>query len=421
MKKILFCIQWYPSYDSANTYCDEQIIKALQSDEKYEIHCLTYKRLQDNEYEVLEKVKIHRFKRSWFWTWYIDQTHNKKFFSSIAEKISRCFLRLKQIITIPLYPIYEPIQCIRFAYYARKLHKREKFDIVVSEFHGMDSLLAGLYLKIHNPSIKFVPIYWDSLAGGYLPKYLPEFYSRKRRIKLEHKISIYADKIIAIKYSRKIYDILNIKLTYIDKICFLDIPRVDLSKAIHPKPLDSDLKLIIEPSAINVIFAGSLGKRDVSYLFSLLNDLGREVNLIMLCNKLYHSELHMLSKRNPFITVKILEYLPYDKLSQLLCASNILLNLGNENPYLVPSKIYDYISYAKPIISICNIDDDTSKLVLSNYPAALIIDERESKAYNLNNLKQFLDVIDLEIDLKILEKSYFNATGKAYADILRTL
>lgn len=419
MKKILFCIQWYPPYDSANTYCDEQIIKELVKDKDCEIHCLTYKRPQDKLYEVINSVHVHRFKRGLFWSWYIDQIHNNKKYSKIAVKINRILLRLKQLIYIPIYPIYEPIQCLRFAYNARRLNNKEHFDIVISEFHGMDSLLAGYYLRSIDKSIKYIPIYWDSMTGGYLPKYLPESFSRKRRLCLERKISSISDKIFAIKYSRIIYDSLGINFEDREKYTFLDIPRIDFSKSSNPIPLDEDLRPVIEHSSVNIIFAGSLGKRTVSYILSLLNDADKKINLIMVCGKQYHYDLSEYSKSYQSLTLKILDYMPYHKLSQLLYASDIFLNLGNDNPYLVPSKVYDYISYAKPIISICNIDDDTSKQVLSNYPNSLIIDERDCREYNVKKIKQFFYHYDKIIDISKLKELYSDATGKAYSDIIR--
>lgn len=419
MKKILFCIQWYPSYDSANTFCDEQIIKELVKDKDCEIHCLTYKRPQDKEYEVIDKVHVHRFKRGIFWSWYIDQIHNNRRYSNVAEKINRFFLRLKQFINIPLYPVYEPIKCLRFAYNAKRLNNKENFDIVISEFHGMDSLMAGYYLKNVDKSIKYIPLYWDSMAGGYLPKYLPDSFSRKRRIWLERKIASISDKILAIKYSRAIYDMLGIKLENSEKYIFLDIPRIDFSKALNYRSLDDDLKSVVENFAINIIFAGSLSKRTVSYVLSLFNDVDQNINFIMVCSKLYHSELSEYSKLYPSLTLKVLDYMPYDKLSQLFYASDILLNFGNDNPCLVPSKVYDYISYAKPIISICNIDNDTSKQVLNNYTNSLILDERDSTEHNIKKIKHFLNNLDKTIDISELEDLYTDATGKAYSDIIR--
>lgn len=424
MKKVLFCLQWYPSYDSANGFCDEEIIRALKREGGYDIHCLTYKTLTDKETEELDGVKVHRFKRGRFWTWYTDQAQNKKRYLKIAEWIYRFLLRIKEVITIPLYPVYEPIQCHRFASAARALDEKEHFDVVVAEFHGMDSLWAGYRLKRNRPSIKFVPLYWDSLAGGYPAKYLPEKFCLSRRVKLEKRIDRIADSIVALKSTKEVYGRIGMEDSLLSRIHFLSIPRVDVSKAKVERPLPEDLKDLIRPGFVNILFAGSPGKRSFDYLFGLLDGVGRamSVNLIIVCRELFHGELLKKGEKYNHFSLRVVNYMPYDSLSCLLSASDVLLNIGNESKFLVPSKIYDYVSYAKPVMSLYGIDEDTSKLMLLRYPAKLLIDEREDLQESIAMTASFFDgLVNYSIDPTFVESLYEDATGKAYVNVLNSL
>ena len=424
MRKILFCLQWYPSFNSANGFCDEEIIRALKRERGYDIHCLTYKTLADKVAEELDGVKVHRFKRGLFWTWYTDQVQNKKRYRRLAEGLYRFLLRIKEVLTIPLYPVYEPILCLRFASAAIALDKKEHFDVVVAEFHGMDSLWAGYCLKRSRPSIKFVPLYWDSLAGGYPAKYLPEKYCMSRRGKMEKRLDIIADRIIALKSTKEVYGRVGLAEDIISKVHFLSIPRVDVTKSKVIRHLPEDLKEFIRPGFVNVLFAGSPGKRSFDYLFELLDGVGREisVNLIIVCRELFHDELLKKGEEYNHFSLLVGNYMPYDKLSCLLSSCDVLLNIGNESKFLVPSKIYDYVSYAKPIMSLYGIDEDTSKLMLQRYPAKLLINERDDLMESVAKTVSFFEgLANYSINPTLIESLYEDATGKAYVKVLNSL
>ena len=198
MKKILFTIQWYPAKDSANVLCDDKIIQELLKTDNYEIHCLVYRPNGMAEFEILNEVRIHRFSRGLYFRYYLWAIENK---SKIGAAINRIILRIKQILTIPIYPCYEPLATLTYAKEAKKLHKKEKFDIVISEHHGFDTLYAGHTLKKYDPNIKFIPILWDPFTGKEPAKYLPKGYAEKKLLHSESKILSNADCIIAMRSS----------------------------------------------------------------------------------------------------------------------------------------------------------------------------------------------------------------------------
>jgi len=52
-------------------------------------------------------------------------------------------------------------------------------------------------------------------------------------------------------------------------------------------------------------------------------------------------------------------------------SADILVNIGNTNPFQEPSKIIEYASTGKPIINITSISEDSSALALEKYPAVI--------------------------------------------------
>jgi hypothetical protein len=59
--------------------------------------------------------------------------------------------------------------------------------------------------------------------------------------------------------------------------------------------------------------------------------------------------------------------------------AGLLMNIGNDSPYQLPSKIVEYASLGKPILNIAGIHNDSSAEFLRNYPALLnIFDDSET-------------------------------------------
>mgnify|MGYP003965942691 FL=1 len=51
--------------------------------------------------------------------------------------------------------------------------------------------------------------------------------------------------------------------------------------------------------------------------------------------------------------------------------ADILINIGNDTNYQLPSKLVDYAASGLPIVNIVSVADDSSLDFLSNYPAAM--------------------------------------------------
>lgn len=371
MKKLLFIIQSYPSERSANVRCDEKVMKELLSTGTYEIHCLTYQYEWQPLKEEINGFHIHRFRKSPMWdiyTW--ARHHTEKRLAKIIMKLNRVSLRIKQFVTIPIYPCYEPINSRLYARAAVKLNKREHFDMVLAEHHGYDTLYAGHILKSKlGENIKFIALLWDPFTGKSNPKYLPKAYAEKRIIKSEKKVLSNADAIVAMKSSESYHKEHSVNKSYYHKYHFLDIPGIVPPNPVHEK------SGFIKEGMINILYSGllNLTYRDPTFIVETISKskFSEQINLIFLCSgddavrKLH--DLRITFKGNMIIH----GYVEGDVFSAVMQHADIFLNIGGENPYMVPSKIFGYMSYGKPIISTYSIEDDASKLYLEKYPLSL--------------------------------------------------
>ena len=413
MKKILFTIQWYPAKDSANVLCDDKVIQELLKTGNYEIHCLVYRPNGLAKFEILNGVRIHRFSRGLYFKYYLWARKNK---SKIGTAINRIILRIKQILTIPIYPCYEPLATLKYAKEAKKLHKKEKFDIVISEHHGFDTLYAGHALKKYDANIKFIPILWDPFTGKEPAKYLPKGYAEKKLLHSERKILSIADCIIAMRSSEEYHKKMSINKAYYDKYRFLDIPGI-----IKPKEAKVDAKFIDE-NKINIVYSGvlSLPERDPSYIVELLNQTkyAKNLNLVFLAIGNGVDKLYGLKEKFSGNLV-INGYVSREEINAIYHKSDVLLNLGGSNPYMVPSKIFEYMSYGKSILSTYYIDDESSKKYFDKYPLALCIDERKDKDKNKAILEDFIgSKLNERIEFEDVKKAFPLNLPESYVQVI---
>lgn len=73
-----------------------------------------------------------------------------------------------------------------------------------------------------------------------------------------------------------------------------------------------------------------------------------------------------------------------------VAASDVLLSIGNRDPYLVPSKLFKYMSSGKPIIHIKRGRADCCQPYLDRYPLSLVVDDVDSESLK-DSVEEFLN------------------------------
>ena len=420
MKKVLFLIQWYPSVLSANALCDEKIIRELKDSGEYEIHCVCYKPFGAKKEENIDGVFAHRFTRGLWWNCVIWAKQNiKSRIAQIVLMLDRLVSFARIIITMPLYPYTTPVANWRFFRKAKKEFLSLKPDLIISEFHGLDCLYAGRKLKKNNPGIPFVAVLWDAYTGRKLPKHLPKSYSNRRIIAAEERDLSVADCIVVMKSNEEYQKAHANDKAYYGNMTFLDIVGI-------VNPERSDLQSsFIDKEKINIVYAGilSLPDRDPEYIIKALNlsQYASQIRLIFLCTGAGRNKLKTLSCE---FKGEIIDngYVTRAELNSIYWGADVLLNFGNPFPNMVPSKIFEYLSYGKPIMSTYWIDGDTSKHYLDSYSLACCVDQRKPLDETATRIDTFLT----EIRGKILpfdwvKNEFKENTPKAYVDLIDNL
>lgn len=423
-KKILFTIQWFgipAKYaNSANALCDEIIINELRKDKRFEIHVLSYGLTGFPIEEEIDGVFVHRFRRSKLWNKFIlMRNENTSFSNKFIFILNRLCMRIKQLLFFTQFPNYEPFLSHKFQSAALKLHREHKFDMVISEFNGVDSLKAGIAVKKHSNIVKYLPICWDSISGGRLAKWMPSYYCLKLRRKLETKAMVIADKAIIMKSSVDFHKANSALYDYFKKYIILDVPYLNIDASDSNRQIINN---ITSSRTLKLLYSGTMTDRNPSPLLDVLNKLNFQVEFKFIIPQQYHSDVLSLKKRYPHVDIICIPYMSHEELSKFQKSSDILVNFGVSNPNAVSGKIFDYMRLGKPVISTISHDKEASTHFLKLYSHALIIDERVTVERNLLNFNKFVDYVNKNpVDMTKVASVFRDNTPDAYISIIESM
>lgn len=403
-KRILFILGMYHPYYSANGLCTKNIVDAC-IDNGYDVTCVVNSYHKEKSIDTIDGATIYRIEAKLFdkvdqWC----QRAKNKLFAKIIKKIALVCNKIKLIVTAPVWPLCSPIYTSRFLEKAEELHKRNPFDIVISVYTPVSSLMAGYRLKKKYPEIQFVPYFLDSLSGGYGPKAFSKAKIINRGLKIERKTFKLADKIIIMKSAQNHQESYNREFSH--KFCVLDIPMLKEVR-IKEKELSDQKKLL---------FVGTLDSkvRNPQVFIDTLMELEDE-NIVVefagniLCKEKFSALQEKLGEKLVFTG-----YLNHDKLLEKIEEADVLVNIGNLVSTMVPSKIFEYMSYGKPIISTYDIENEPSRAYLSKYPLALLLNNKEGSAENGKKLKTFLKETEHKhVSFEEVEKLFYLNTPQA--------
>ena len=109
--------------------------------------------------------------------------------------------------------------------------------------------------------------------------------------------------------------------------------------------------------------------------------------------------------------------------AQVMAEADFLVNLGNETPYQLPSKVVEYASTGKPILNIVKDKKDPSLEILNEFPAAmsLFTDDSSSASEQFAKLLLFIEqppFVDMDIVRSRIEPFQTRTIAAAYETLL---
>ena len=412
--KILFILGAYKPRASANGLCASNVIEQLKC-QGHTVTVLANCNIGCDPHEVDNGMEVYRVKQrlsirlkeysSVFAT-------RRPITAKIAAGLAAVINKVQLLIMSPVWPVVSTGTMRRFRNAAMALQKRYDFDAVVSVYTPIETLLAGYELKKAFPQIKYIPYFLDALSGGYGPRYFTQERIIKRGLRIEKQIFPQADMIVAMKSSQEHQ--LKYNGAYREKFVFLDIPMLTQIDGVPELPA-----LKQRPSKF--LFVGSISRniRDPKTLLDALacmdnKDIVCEFVGTIDCMDAFSNLKQILGERLVFTG-----YVQHDQLTKKILGADVLLNVGNLISTMVPSKIFEYMSYLKPVISTYDIEDEPSAKYLRQYSLALLLSGQDKPETNAQKIADFLkDIHSKRVDYETLEAQFYLNTPKAFVEEL---
>lgn len=420
MKKVLFIMQSYPSERSANVDCDEKIINELRKHSDIEIYCLTYRYNYQPLKSQYDGFTVYRYKKGVLFDLYSWARHHENIIiGRVLLKIFRFLLLAKELILVPFYPYIEPLgmrQCVTAAI---DLHKKIHFDLVFADHNGIDTLYAGKKLKEKFPEIRFIAMMWDPILGKNKPKYVSSQYHTQRCLKAQNNLIYSADLIIMLDSVKDLYVRHSHQFDYFERIRFCSIPGI-IRPEDSTNQLPEDVVKLFEQNKYNIVYTGLITvDRNPLQLIKILDlsEFSNRINIVFFCSKDGEDIIKTIQPNE--VTIRIHNYVDKSVLRGVYNRANCFLNLGGSEANMVPSKLFNYLSYGKPIISTYIVEEDPSAKCLRSYPLACCVN---LKTDIMDNLKQVNDFIDHKMtqsyEFEKIKKLYRNSTPSIYTDLI---
>lgn len=270
---------------------------------------------------------------------------------------------------------------------AEALLKERRYDTVITVSDPFTAHLVGRTLKKKYPDLNWLVDIGDPFSFRYdNPTNNFDLYEKFNH-RNERDVFIKADRVtVTSEATRDRYAELFAESA--DKISVVGPLAPDVVKSIDGQSLLDD------NGKYKLVFAGTLYRniRNPHYLLQmyeslLVGDMRDKFELHFLggfddCKSYFAPYNDELGK-----TLFLHGLVPREAALKTLGAADILINIGNENPYQLPSKIVEYAALGKPIVQLSAIENDSSHGFLKSYPNVLIVDSADSSDANMVQLQ----------------------------------
>lgn len=398
MQRVMLLLDYYSPNASPNGVCVEKVAKCFVQN-GWGVSIVCFQGPQQPNVEVRDGIEIYRV---------CDPGPIRKNTKIDAIKFYSKWLMPSQ------FPITERKQVTQQLFDgAESLLQTQKYDVVVCVHLPVETLIAGTRIKERYPDIVVVSYMLDSLSGGFIPRFLPETYARKRKLIWENNLFKKLDKAILMQSSRKHHENYLSMEEWYDNAVYLDIPLLEKNQVSMQGNKDESHRTVIT-------FCGLLNDpyRHVRHFVEIARKC-KQYRFVFAGSSNIETELKEIQNEEDSDIV-YLGQIQHSEVEKLLSKSDVLLNLGVTVPSAISGKIFEYMSYGKPIVSTYSIDDEACIPYLSKYQLGLLIDERtgnvEQQAEQLCNFVE--KTKERRVDFSTVEKIFYKNTPQAFVDYL---
>lgn len=402
MKKVLFLTYNYPyGHFGPSDNCSVKIMKALVDSGGYEVHNVSYSGSKQNYY-IEDGIITHQLP-----------------FPEAKRIRSRFLIHLQLILSLPIYPLVRPYSCYRLYRSTRNLIRNEHFDLVVCQCNPEESLWTGTLLKKYGHIDKLMVIFWDNIYGKLPQRVISKRFAISRQRWAEGIVAKYADHLVSLYPIKPFHDKYGELPEAMGKRVYLGIPSV-----IRPKPMLSTIKhSAIADGKINILFSGTIFRNNyVEYLIELLNTtpIAPNINLIFFQRGVSSDSWNILKEKfqgSMFVS----GWIPLQELLSIYPKVDFFMSYPGY-PTSIRSKLFEYVSFGKPLIVLFDDDSDVNVPTFSVYPAFHCIDVRKSVSENVTNVAEYImESNGKSIPFEDVERLFLKDSPKAFVELINDI
>lgn len=302
----------------------------------------------------------------------------------------------------------------------KKIEKETKIDILIPASAPHEALAAAVKYKKKHPATMLIPYKLDRFAQGnslYENSFIRKF-RYPRHIQSEQETLIYADAMFALPPIADYYE--KSEFEFKEKVVKTEHPllkKVNIEKSAE------------ESERISLVYAGSLDTtlRNPEYLLEMFSKTPEFKEKYIFNIYSFGNCGHILDSYKKILEQSMNDAgkIPSDKVAEKLFAADILVTIGNNSSEEVPSKLFEYLSYGKPIVHFYYNDNDAYIKYLKDYDMSICLKmDEDSMDDNIEKFKSFCEnnkgkTIDFEEVKKHFEECTPEYTAKQFDDAIK--
>lgn len=383
MEKFLFLLDELPPCKSANGIC---ILKILEEIKKYgEVYCITWKKGAYYPYIKSYTIRQKPWTRKVEWF----KAHDTNIAVKVMFLVARIIYKMKRLLLLGIWPIDSLSTVYEYYKKASQIIANEKITHVIAVSYPGETLMALKHLKkVYKKEIVTIMYPLDvTLEGLSQGNEIEKYFSKIGGRRLLHDCLKFADKIFVLENAEKLYRSIFSKAEQ-KKFVISGIPMIE-----RKMPIKEEKK---QDSFIHCAYGGNLFSdiRNPTPVLDILEDIGRKKTEKIIFD-IYGAVDGKLNTawKGRYSNLKIIQHgwVKEEELNQALSTADILVNIGNTQSHLIPSKLFKYMSMGKPILHQYVTNVDPCIPYLEKYNAALCVCADDSIEENAKKIENFLE------------------------------
>lgn len=364
MKKILVITDKYYPRPYANALCAQELIRAFQK-RGFEIDIIAF---QDSGIEmprVYEGSDIYPVQPDWrLKLFYYAENFPQKALAKICKLGAHFFSKSKAIFLLPWTPLYSFSFPRRIYHLMERLQTENHYDVVISILNPFEGTYAAMKFKQKHQDIPFIIYAVDTIEksrfhSGITGKIADPFFWEKRFLDA-------CDAFFYMQSRSERYAQVRFQ-AWRDKLIVTDLPRFTLQDY-------EILPYSFGKSGEHWVYAGSLGgvhypvEDAIKFFLSLPQDRQRTLHFFGRGQGLKTAQRAQKEAQERIIAHG---YVDSKTLQSILCSCDVLVSIKYSDQ--ISAKIFEYISYRKPIVHFSGHPEDPDVIYYQKYPLAFVV------------------------------------------------